>query len=153
MNRCKSLPILNDEAPSNYQWLREKRPTLPTHLLTNNDISELVSSTSNQNKSSQVKRKEKIIKNTSFKPMSNVLDSDTETESDTNRANRNNYPKSRYALMEEIEKLKRCMKFLENENEILSQKLEKQDLSNLYEHEIERLLFNDSALKNNGYEV
>ena len=149
MNRCKSLPDLNEEAPSYFEWGREKRLTLPTHLLTNNDITDLISSTSpsqNQNK----KPPEKIIKNTSIRPMKNIVDSETETDSEKTR---NNHPKTRFALIEEIEKLKRCMKFLENENEILSQKLEKQDLSNLYEHEIERLLFADGASKNDGYEV
>ena len=43
-------------------------------------------------------------------------------------------------LLNEIDKLKKCVRFLEAENELLTQQVERQNLNNLYNCEIENLL-------------
>ncbi len=45
-------------------------------------------------------------------------------------------------LIDEIERLKKYMKYLENENESLCQRLEKQSFTNFYDSEINKLIVN-----------
>ena len=57
-------------------------------------------------------------------------------------------------LLTEIERLKKCMQFLEAENEQLSQRLEKEEFRNKYNEEIEGLI--SQSFENNtgsAYEV
>ena len=146
MARCKSLPNCfqsTNIAKAKQSACLKRHGTLPINLTKKTDISELIST-----KHKLISRENKSFKISNFNKDLAVFQSiNEEANSSSNEANAHDqsqeYPlrtSGESSLLNEIDKLKKCVRFLEAENELLTQQVERQNLNNLYNCEIENLL-------------